>query len=106
MQQYWADTKNAAELKAYLGNVIKQENRIQSSTNPMYALMAELTPATIDIIFQINKLRKLANDVNRKITEWVRDDWHNYDINIIATDYFLGNNLVNLAIYINNNRLI
>lgn len=71
------------------------ENRVL--LNPMWALMAELTPQPIDVFFRTNSLRKLADDVNRKITKWFRDDWTE-NVNIVATDYFLGNDIINVAI--------
>lgn len=69
----------------------------------MWALMAELTPQPIDLFFRTNNLRKLADDVNKHVTKWFRDDWSN-DVNIVATDFFLGNDLVNVAIDINKNK--
>lgn len=68
--------------------------------NPLWALMAELTPSTIDIVFRTNSLRKLADDVNGKLTTWFRDQWGK-QTNIVASDFFLGNDLVNVAININ-----
>lgn len=69
----------------------------------MFALMAELTPQPIDLFFRTNNLRKLANDVNRKLTMWFRDEWSR-EVNIVATDYFLGNDVINVAIEANINR--
>lgn len=71
-----------------------------STLNPIWALMAELTPQPIDIIFRTNNLRKLAEDVNRHLTVWFRDEWGS-EANVVATDYFLGNNLISVAIAIN-----
>lgn len=66
----------------------------------MWALMAQLTPRTIDVVLQINSLRKLADRVNTELTKWFRDDWL-HDVNIVATDFFLGNDLINVAIEAN-----
>lgn len=100
LQQHWANTKNVQTLKTFLSKAIK-EHRV--TLNPMFALMAELTPQPIDLFFRTNNLRKLANDVNRKLTMWFRDEWSR-EVNIVATDYFLGNDIINVAIEININR--
>lgn len=71
--------------------------------NPMWALMAELTPQPIDVFFRINGLRTLADDVNRRVTKWFRDEWAN-SVNIVATDFFLGNDIISVAIETNKNR--
>lgn len=60
--------------------------------------MAELTPQVSDIFLLKNNLRKLADDVNRELTKWFRDEWDRFTVNIVATDYFLGNDLINVAI--------
>lgn len=62
--------------------------------------MAELTPQPLDLVFRTNNLRQLADEVNKYVTKWIRDEWED-DVNIVATDYFLGNDLVNVAIDIN-----
>ncbi|KAJ8982728.1 hypothetical protein NQ317_019519, partial [Molorchus minor] len=97
LQQYWGNTKRVSELKAFLGRSIT-DHRV--TINPLWALMAELTPQPIDIVFRTNNLRKLADDVNRELTKWFRDEWSR-QVNIVATDYFLGNDLINVAIRAN-----
>lgn len=69
-----------------------------SGRTRLWALMAELTPQVSDIILLKNNLRKLADDVNRELTKWFRDEWEGFSYNIVATDYFLGNDLINVAI--------
>nr|CAI5817787.1 unnamed protein product [Callosobruchus analis] len=98
MQQFWGDTKKVSELKRYLERSIREER--PASQNPLWALMAELTPTPLDIIFRTNSLRKLAQEVNGQVTKWFRDEWIN-ETNIVATDFFLGNNLINVAIQAN-----
>ncbi|GIY18731.1 uncharacterized protein CEXT_274661 [Caerostris extrusa] len=48
-------------------------------------------------------LRKMADQVNRQVTRWFSSDW-NHCANIVATDFFLGNNIIELAIETNQNR--
>lgn len=95
ISQYWADTVSTSDLKSYMEDKI---NSHSTGNNPFWALMAELTPQAIDIILLTNDLRKLADDVNRHITKWFRDDWSQQSINIVASDFFLGNDLINVAI--------
>ncbi|KAK9874558.1 hypothetical protein WA026_005393 [Henosepilachna vigintioctopunctata] len=100
VQQAWANTINVSTLKQYLQNFMDSGSY---KTTMFNALMAELTPRPIDIITSKNNLRQLANDVNPSLTKWVRDEWYG-KVNIIATDYFLGNNLIEVAIDVNRNR--
>lgn len=65
--------------------------------------MAELTPRTVDVITGKNTLRELANNVNSNLTKWVRDEWSN-KVNIVTSDFFLGNNLIDVAIEVNRRR--
>lgn len=97
MQQFWGNTKRVPELKRFLAKSIT-DHRL--TINPMWALMAELTPSPIDFILRTNNLRKLADDVNRHVTKWMRDEWGK-QVNVVASDYFLGNDLINIAININ-----
>lgn len=96
--QVWANTIHVHHLKKYLEDYLK--NR---SNHKMNALMAELTPRTIDVITGKNSLRELASKVNSNVTRWVRDEW-NRKVNIIASDFFLGNNIIDVAIDVNKNR--
>nr|XP_023026209.1 uncharacterized protein LOC111514202 [Leptinotarsa decemlineata] len=99
LSQYWGDTTKVPALKDYIQKTINERNPL-GSTNPNWALMAELTPRPIDIIFRRNGLRKLAHDANVEVTKWFRDQWGKKS-NIVATDYFLGNDMINVAMSIN-----
>lgn len=94
IQQFWGNKRNVADLKGFLDSAIRDHKTI---LNPMWALMAELTPQTLDVIFRTNNLRKLADNVNRQVTKWFRDEWLS-NVNIVATDFFLGNDIINVAI--------
>lgn len=67
----------------------------------IWASMAELTPNTKTIIFHPEAgLRVFAEEINRNVTQWFRDlYWHK--ANIVATDFFMGNNLIDVAIETN-----
>ncbi|KAK9874555.1 hypothetical protein WA026_005391 [Henosepilachna vigintioctopunctata] len=95
----WADTTCVSSLKQYLENFL---NRDSTKNVIFHAIMAELTPTFKDVLLRRNKLRKLANDVNPNLTRWIME-W-NDKVNIVTSDFFLGNDLINLAIYINTSR--
>lgn len=60
--------------------------------------MAELTPTSLDF-FTNNTLRGMAQSVNHNLGIWFNDrkNWTR-NANIVATDFFLGNNLIDIAI--------
>ncbi|XP_060524652.1 uncharacterized protein LOC132701039 [Cylas formicarius] len=100
LQQFWGDTNSVSSLKGFLTRSIKQH---RTTINPMWALMAELTPQPLDFILRINNLRNLAQKVNREVTKWFREEWF-YDANVVATDYFLSNDLIAVAIDANSRK--
>ena len=95
----WGDRQTPASLKSYIQNILTQtQPPTIPKGNPMWAIMAQLTPSAIDIIFNPrNNLRKMADSINRNLTEWVKNDWWK-KTNIIATDFYMGNNLIEIAI--------
>ncbi|KAG5900529.1 hypothetical protein JTB14_022836 [Gonioctena quinquepunctata] len=99
IKQYWANTIKPSVLKDYLQESIK-EHSSESSVNPLWALMAELTPQMRDVILRRHNLRSLARDINGKATKWFRDEWGKQS-NIVTTDFFLGSDMINVAISTN-----
>ncbi|KAK9736613.1 hypothetical protein QE152_g11442 [Popillia japonica] len=97
LQQHWGNKKYVSDLKDYLSASIENHNTM---SNPLWALMAELTITPVEVIFNAGSNAKLADKVNRQLTKWFRDEWHR-ETNIVATDYFLGNDLINIAIEAN-----
>lgn len=70
------------------------------------SMMVELTPTVFGAISdKYDGNRKLAQLVNRQVTDWIRDRWL-HCINIVASDFFLGNDLVRLSIYANKMRVL
>ena len=65
--------------------------------------MAQITPTVHEIIFALktdNGLRQRADEVNPKFESWFWHKWWNC-INIISADYFLGSNVVEIAMKVN-----
>lgn len=70
------------------------------------SLMVELTPTVFGAISdKYDGNRKLAQQVNRHVTDWIRDRWL-HCVNIVSSDFFLGNDLIRLSIYANKMRLL
>lgn len=63
--------------------------------------MAQLTASQTDILFNpTGSLRKMAYSVNQHVTKWYKQLWWQ-DANIVTSDFFLGNNLISVAIEAN-----
>lgn len=98
LKQMWGDVNQPYALKKYIQSVIDNPNVSVNPGNPLWAIMAELTPTPLDIILNPSvSLRSMADEVNRNLTRWVRDDWWKKS-NIYATDFFVGNNLIEVSI--------
>ena len=71
-----------------------------------WSSMAELTPTPADVLQDsLGGLRNAADLVNRNVTRWFRNQWNSI-ATIVATDFFLGNNIVDIAIRENQRRAI
>lgn len=101
IQQMWGDRRSVSDLKFYFDSLFSQ-----SLPNRLWSSMAELTPNIFTIFINPTKgLRGLADNVNRNLTSWFRDLWWKKS-NIIVTDYFLGNDIINVAIRSNRKRVL
>ncbi|XP_023220953.1 PI-PLC X domain-containing protein 1-like isoform X2 [Centruroides sculpturatus] len=95
--QIWPDVLEVEDLKEFFSAFYNR-----SEVPPfLWSAMAELTPDMKYILEHPDQgLRVLADFVNRNITDWFRDMWGKFS-NIVATDYFLGNDIISVAIDIN-----
>ena len=62
--------------------------------------MAELTPSPWDIIIPNRGLRDLAQKANSEVTKWFRDEWW-HSASVVATDFFHGNDMIDVSIEAN-----
>ncbi|KAG8177283.1 hypothetical protein JTE90_026730 [Oedothorax gibbosus] len=100
VRHLWADADTVKDLKSFLNRSVCGGAR----SGRLTSAMAQLTPTTSGVLFNVyGGLRQMADQVNRKIGEWFRDEWNDC-ANIVATDYFLGNNMVELAVATNAKR--
>lgn len=101
MSQAWGNQQTVEGLFKYLEKVIIGPKKSRNSQNPLWAVMAELTPYPLDIIFNLSGgLRQMADSVNRNLTYKFQEEWWK-ETNIVATDFFLGNNLIDVSIQAN-----
>ncbi|GBN47665.1 PI-PLC X domain-containing protein 1, partial [Araneus ventricosus] len=92
----WGNKQTAEELKAYFREFFENP-----APQGLWASMAEITPNARSILLHPESgLRKLAEEINKNVTRWFRDlYWQK--ANIVATDYFLGNDIIEVAIRTN-----
>lgn len=94
LPQAWPNAQILDELRHYM-----DQQMLARSTDPrLWAAMVEFTPTIWDIILRPHLgVRGLADRVNFSATLWLRWRWANL-ANIIATDFFRGNDIINVAI--------
>lgn len=63
----------------------------------MHSAMAQTTPTVLDILFLRGSLRQNADAVNRNVTARLVSRWRQH-ANIIASDFFLANDVVDVSI--------
>lgn len=101
LTQYWGDIQNVQSLKNYLTTT---KHNDKPTLNPLWAAMAELTPSASMVFYGFLSssvsLAHMADQVNRNLTNWYRYELAN-QANIVATDFFLGNDIIDVAIATN-----
>ncbi|XP_071441075.1 PI-PLC X domain-containing protein 1-like [Hetaerina americana] len=98
--QKWGNVRSTEDLRAYLTAVLG------APPSSVWSAMAELTPNAWDIISDgPGGLRKMADAVNRNVSEWFGGTWGHY-ANVVATDYFRANEVVEAAIAWNFRRAV
>ena len=97
----WGDVNQVEDLEVYLSGALNEFG----CKGQFWSAMAELTPTATDIILKPNVgLRGFAELINLLVTSWFQSkDWYSR-ANIISTDYYLGNNIIEMAIKVNQNQ--
>lgn len=99
VQHQWGDKDEVQELLKYFNSTLCADKR-----RVLRSAMAELTPKAEGIISgKYESLRTLAQIVNVNYMNWF-NEWFTNCINIVAADYFLGSNVVEIAINANMKR--
>ncbi|KAI5645981.1 hypothetical protein NE865_01874 [Phthorimaea operculella] len=94
----WANTNNPVQLFQYLDQAITVAPQ-PNARNPLYSAMAQTTPTVLDILFMRDSLRANADKVNRNVTARLTSRWRQH-ANIVSTDFFLANDVVDVSIKI------
>ncbi|KAF7496484.1 hypothetical protein SSS_00775 [Sarcoptes scabiei] len=100
----WANTDRLVELESYIKREICKGDRSYPNGHHLRSVMGELTPKVEGVIFRrYHGLRELAALVNIHYNDWFRYRWWNCS-NIVAADFFLGSDLVDISIDVNRRR--
>ncbi|KAL0830567.1 hypothetical protein ABMA28_002719 [Loxostege sticticalis] len=92
----WANTNSPVELFQFLDHAITLSPQ-PHARSPMHSAMAQTTPTVLDILFLRGSLRQNADAVNRNVTARLVSRWRQH-ANIIASDFFLANDVVDVSI--------
>ncbi|XP_013193094.2 uncharacterized protein LOC106136946 [Amyelois transitella] len=95
----WANTNNPTQLFEYLDQAIANSPQ-PNARSPLHSAMAQTTPTILDIVFLRGSLRQNADAVNRNVTARLATKWRQ-QANIVSTDFFLGDDVIDLSIAIN-----
>lgn len=105
VEQLWANSDELATVESYMnGRICQTGNSNHRTAIHLRSAMAELTPTIQGIIFQkYHGLRELAQLVNLHYDNWFRRLWWKC-ANIVAADFFLGSDIVQIAVDVNRRR--
>jgi hypothetical protein len=96
VRHQWAQKDDLQSLVHYFEDTLCTDNQFT-----LRSAMAELTPTTQGVISRKYKsLREMAETTNNLFMEWFSDRWP-LCTNIVAADYFLGSNVVDIALSVN-----
>lgn len=92
----WGNKETRPELEEFF-----ERNMCHFRHRGIWSAMAELTPTSLGVLRdKYGGLRNLAQDVNVYVTKWFRERWWQC-ANVVATDFFLGNNIIDVSIEAN-----
>lgn len=96
VRHLWPNKDSLTGLEEYLNS-----SACSHYYGELRSLMVELTPTLFGaLIDKYDGTRRLASQVSRPITDWLRDRWL-HCLNSVSSDFFLANNLINLSLYAN-----
>lgn len=100
VRHLWPNKDTVEGLAQYMN-----ETTCRKYFNELRSMMVELTPTVFGAISdKYDGNRRLADSANRPVTDWIRQRWL-HCMNIVASDFFLGNDIIRLSIYANRKRL-
>ncbi|CAL8118844.1 unnamed protein product [Orchesella dallaii] len=97
----WGNKRKIGDLEKYLADILVNFKQ----TSYFWSAMAEITPKPIDYVSKPRYgLRGFAEHVNIPLTYWFqRKNWYS-NCMIVATDFYLGNNLIEMAVEVNRHK--
>ena len=99
VRQQWANKDELEPLIKYFQDYLCTDNRYT-----LRSAMAEMTPTAQGVLsLKYKSLRALAEETNNEYMEWFNDRWA-HCTNIVAADYFLGSNIVDISINVNHRK--
>jgi len=98
----WGNKRKFGDLEKYLGDKL---SNAQNNNDYFWSAMAEITPKPIDYVSKPRYgLRGFAELVNIPLTYcFQRPKWYS-NCMIVATDFHLGNNLIEMAVEVNRHK--
>ena len=98
----WGNTRQPQKLFKYLDGMMEAKR----SATLLWVAMTHLTPSTMDVLWNLTGgIRQLNDKISLAVTKWYRDRWWQ-KANIVATDFFLSNNLVDVSRTANRRRAL
>ncbi|KAL1430046.1 hypothetical protein MTO96_015527 [Rhipicephalus appendiculatus] len=95
VKHLWANTNDVSTLQSFLDEKVC-EPTFDTPTSAMAQTTAQLP--------FLKSNRKMAQEVNAQVTRWFRETWWRC-ANLVATDFFLGTDMINVAIESNLRRV-
>ncbi|KAK8756542.1 PI-PLC X domain-containing protein 1-like [Amblyomma americanum] len=92
VKHLWANAADLSTLRSFLSEKVC-EPTFGTPTSAMVQMTAQLP-------YFIKSNRKMAQEVNLHSSRWFREDWWRC-ANLVATDFFLGTDMINVAIEAN-----
>ncbi|KAH8298048.1 hypothetical protein KR018_005256 [Drosophila ironensis] len=103
VMQKWGNVRTWSDLEQYLRDINKDD--VSRLSDRPVADMAELTPTDWDVVTDgFGGLRKMADNINRKISELYREEL-GVTANIVAADFIRGTTLMDIALEYNQQQI-
>lgn len=97
LPQAWANAQTLEDLRGYLDTQMAR----RAASPRLWAAMVHLTPTLWDLLLRSHVgVRGMADRANPAVTIWLQKRWAHL-ANIVASDFFRGNDIVNVAIRTN-----
>ncbi|XP_059080645.1 PI-PLC X domain-containing protein 1-like isoform X2 [Tigriopus californicus] len=97
--EFWGDKDEVEDLKVYLDSVVNVVENTDGDVYRPWRPNCQLTGNVEDFLTQkYSGLREMADVVNRQMTDWWRTDYQDLTHVYSLHDYFLGTDMIQIAI--------